>query len=225
MSSVVLKLWENERSVLGHCLRYNLYLEDIHHDHTHAFLPPKVFNCARQSQVFSRQISKFLKQKLAILDIPVGLFGNPFYRLVLLPPKELECLIFYAGSILQAEKLKRVVDKTTRKQLIALLGEETYAFAMKRSALYRPWIAQLSLPQGYCEETLLELVKKSGQYCLECCFTASPGELLKRLTLKFSLDYRWCFSHAIDFDTKMQVFNFLKQLLKREMQSQFVTCL
>ena len=219
MSQFVEELAKNSKE-LNKYIRYNVFVDDVCSENINSILPVQIFDCAVKNPKTLRIVSNFIKSKLEIQEIPIKYFEKNFCKILFIPTHALEQLMMYVGIIIIAEKIKKVVDKKNREELIENIGEDMYEFAIKRASLYRPRLAFFVIPEKLYAETLYNTAKNIGKYAIECCMAGVTGEITKRLILKFPKQ-KWTFSHIVDSSTKERLFSFFNQLLKKELKMDF----
>ncbi len=144
-------------------------------------------------------------------------FGDPLFRLALLPPEMMLSFTLYCGIALNHSSIIAVIDRDERQDIITSIGMDGYHFAVKSAPLL------MGENETFAASHHSRVDRKTYyQHCgaayLLSSFTHAPRALLQRLCFKFPKDinqqqhlflinqsvrYRWpflkrIFLHVID---------------------------
>lgn len=110
-------------------------------------------------------------------------FSEPRHRLALLPPAALEKLALWHGLVAHRPEVTGVIDREGVRALRAELGEEAYAFALRRSSLLA---GAGSAPPPPKDEPLVRRVIRTGRTAVAACLADAPP--LVRTKLAYTLE-------------------------------------
>ncbi|HET6468610.1 MAG TPA: SctK family type III secretion system sorting platform protein [Geminicoccaceae bacterium] len=142
-------------------------------------LPPSVWQRLRATPRVAGRLSRLLLEQHGLAGEAWWDFTAPLRRLALLDGAELLRLARYAGALLHTEAIRRVIGREVLLLLRRQLGEEGYAFALKRA----PFIAVA--PARPAPTDLPAAIDRDGQSCLAAWLGAEPRAVAERVRLKF----------------------------------------
>ena len=171
----------------------------------------------------TRRLSRILSDRYGLSDDYYYDFEDPLKRLALVDQAALHQLMLYAGVAYCSEYISHVVSKKELEIVKEALGEDTYLFALKKAPFLVPHKPDLNLDEIQ-EGDLLEIILKSGQECLEVCFSDLPDSVTSRIQLKFSKHIEFDFKRKPSDELKNKTWSFLKMILTKEINRDLVPC-
>ncbi len=156
---------------------------------------------------FARNLA--INKQLNLVPLPSNLYQHPYLELLAIPIEKWDPILKMLGGLYYTQKIKKLVDPSSQKEVIAYLSEDIYKFILKSGALYVPFLSKIK-----CNMTLsswAEGLKLTGFYLLEYLWTLQPKELAQRFVLKFDSTLSWNFCHIVDFNTQAHLFNMVKR--------------
>lgn len=148
-----------------------------------AGIPTVVVTLLEQSAAGRVRLSAFFRQRLGLSDTFWD-FEDPRRRLALLSAESLARLARFAGAVLQADRLAHVITKQQRRDVTARIGEDAYAFALRRARLPSP--KNGDSPPRVPDAELAAAVETTGWRALAACMADDPEPLRARFRLKTS---------------------------------------
>lgn len=184
-------------------------------------LPDAVANAVRSSARGRRRLSDLLLAQNGISNAASFGFATPTRRLVLLERDLIERLMTRAGVAIWSDQITRIIDAPRVLALRKLLGAEAVAFALQRAPFFfRPSKTLSEIlrrkPIGDEPEKIASAVETTGQTCVEFCLSSEPENLTNRFVLKFPESRAWRFDQSVSSEIKTQTWQFLHQLLVKE---------
>lgn len=134
-------------------------------------------------------LSRFILDQLELGETPHYDFSAPAARLALLDGDTLTGLIRRAGLALVSGRIRRAVRRDAVLAMRAALGEQDYAFAVRRALLLA---SDLAADDG--EEVdpaiIAQQAEEAGTQALAAVLAGQPPSLVKRLMLKLPRGFR-----------------------------------
>ena len=195
----------------------------INFNHMLKFLDEKVARFLLSKRRGTHRLSSILEDRYGLKDDYYYDFEDPLKRLALVDQAALHRLMLYAGVAYCSEYISHVVSKKELDIIKDALGEDTYLFALKKAPFLVPHKPDLNLDE-IKEGDLLEVILKSGQECLEVCFSDLPNSVTNRIQLKFSKHIEFDFQKKPSGELKSKTWNFLKMILTKEINRDLIPC-
>ncbi len=118
-----------------------------------------------------------------------GEFALPRHRLALLPPGPLEKLGLWYGLVVHRQEVTALIDRPGVTALRETIGEEGYAFALRRTALLAgPRMAPPDLP-GTQAPPLAKRIVRAGREALAACLTDAAPLVREKLFLTLDPEF------------------------------------
>lgn len=165
-----------------------------------------------------KRIGYFLLRQFGA-DAFVFDFKSGVRWVALLEARHLLRLMFLSGLALNADWVAGAIGREQRKQVRGCIGEDGYAFALRRAPLLgvRPQLRS-DLRSDMTALPLLECCLACGARCLEICLHGEPAGILNRFRLKFDNKLRWQFKPAVAAVHKPEIALLLKKILIHEIE-------
>jgi hypothetical protein len=125
------------------------------------------------------RLSQRLLARLDAAGPPCWDFGPPLRRLALLPSSELARVARFVGAYLHAGAVRSVIARTPLMALRAAIGEDAYAFAVKRAPFLK------APPPRPRPPDIVEAVLRDGERCLAGWLEGEPRSVAERVRLRF----------------------------------------
>ncbi len=115
-----------------------------------------------------------------------GEFALPRHRLALLPPARLEKLALWYGLVVHRREATALIDRPSVTALRGKIGEDGYAFVLRRSALLG---GNRSAPRGPEEAPLAERIVRTGREALAGCLADAAPLVREKLSLTLEPEF------------------------------------
>lgn len=182
-----------------------------------------VWNNVKGVTRIQKRISKILLAHFNLKDKFFYDFQDLRTRLGLVDSENLNKLILFAGAVIYADKIKKIVLKKQLDEMRTSIGEEALFFATKRASLITPLIPKIT-PKEKISVPMREDLEEVGRLCLERCLAGEDGALLERLKLKFPATITWNFNTKPLEEEKTKSWNFLYRILVKEIAPKWKNC-
>jgi hypothetical protein len=100
-----------------------------------AWVPAELFRVLRRTRRGADRLSRMLLEQNGLCHDACYDFNPPQWRFALLPVEVIQDLTFYCGLAFQHRRIAGMVDKTVLSHLKESIGEQAYAFAVRRAPL------------------------------------------------------------------------------------------
>jgi hypothetical protein len=148
-------------------------------------VPQHLLNVLRTRRRSVRRLSTLLLDRHCLADEVCYDFQSRQWRLALLPVQVVQKLALYGGLAFQHRRICATVDKATLAAIKGSIGEQAYAFAVKRAPLmFRPGGAVNRRWDGRGD--FGRFCRDIGAVCFLTHFYAAPRAVAERLAFKFS---------------------------------------
>lgn len=160
----------------------------------------------------------------AALDLPECWwdFQESRRRLALLAPSSLARLAAFSGATLHASRLARIVARSERNAFTNRLGEDAYAFALRRGRLMPP--PEALRPLAADTDDLAGDVQRAGWRLLGCCLREEPAAVRDRFRLKAPAEHG-VFEAAAPAATPENSWAFLQPIARAALNAPELRCL
>ncbi len=230
-SDFIVKLYKSKEKLFKSIYEFNVCLiRYIHHGWLTNFFPEV------SAELWSRLIkhpgyeSYFSSELLRRLGIDRKKdfydFRSPKHRFVLLPTREVEDLMFFAGIARAHSVLAQVVNKATVLHIKNVIGKRGYLFAIKKA----PFVISRAIPSveidNINEGNLENRLVKAGLECLKTLLIDIPITVKKRFHLKLPSYYLDELEASLVLDVhENSVVHFLRRVLLHEVNYKWATLL
>ncbi|MDR2677566.1 MAG: Yop proteins translocation protein K [Puniceicoccales bacterium] len=134
-------------------------------------------------------------------------------QLLYAPAETIRRLAKFAGTAVYADEIRRTILRKERDELLRVIGEEVYRFALRKAIFFQPKnIRRESFPSR--DKPLPVRVMVAGKFCVAVCLCDLPEALLTRFQLKFRPSENWAFPKFRKRFTE-RIWAFLENILAR----------
>jgi hypothetical protein len=172
-----------DRAMFGAVFRFNFeplaYADPSRLHELDRSLPAAVWQRLALTPRLAGRLSRLLLERHQLASEPWWDFAAPLRRLALLDHDGLFRLARHVGALLYARAIPRVISRDLLVALRRQLGEDGYAFAVKRA----PFLgAAIERP---APTDLAAAIDRDGLSCLAAWLAGEPRAIAERVRLKF----------------------------------------
>lgn len=178
-------LFRNKKGLFGLVYEFNLLPAGyIHKSWIESLIPYALFQQLTQSKRGAQKLSRLILAHNHLDRDFFYDFGEPFFRLALLPPDIIEKLTLYCGIVLNHANISAVIERRLQEKIKDNIGQEGLLFAQKKAPLLLGNHSRLDNPALF-KGNIKEFLINCGSAYFLSNFADAPESLLKRLLWKF----------------------------------------